>query len=184
MFTRTMRNWYPTMVNIETWLCGPPAAQGQRQQYPSRFLTNLFKSYPDFESDKTLHMFSGSVSFGTTTDIRPETGCDICSPFDSIPRPDAFFGHVLADPPYADYFMADWDDAELPRPIDVLREAARLCEIGGLIGVLHIIVIPGYKDPKWRMPPIERVGLHPVLAGPNNAVRVFNVFRRVEGDDG
>ncbi len=166
-------------MKIETWKCGPPPSTGQRQRYPSRFLFNLKLEYPKFFDDNTLHLFSGSCEFGVTSDIRPETGCDIVAPFDQIPRDDGTFNHVLADPPYADYFMDDWDGRELPKPIDVLREAARLTRTGGLIGILHIIIIPAYKNPKWNVLGIERVGIHPILAGTNNAIRAFNVFRRI-----
>jgi len=47
-------------INIETWRTGNPPAKGQKQQYPSRFEYNLKKYYPEFLSDNTLHMFSGS----------------------------------------------------------------------------------------------------------------------------
>ena len=166
-------------MRIETWKCGPPPSTGQRQRYPGRFTFNIKRDYPEFMGDNTLHMFSGSCEWGISTDIREETGCDIVSPFDEIPREDGTFDNVLADPPYADYFMDDWDGRPLPKPIDVLREAARLVKPGGLIGILHIIVIPEYKNEKWKVPRIERVGIHPVLAGTNNAIRAFNVFRRL-----
>jgi hypothetical protein len=164
-------------MNIETWKCGPPPASGQRQRYPGRFEFNLRRDYPQFFDDQTLHMFSGSCEWGVSTDIRGETGADIVAPFDAIPRPDGSFKHVLADPPYADFFMADWDGRELPKPKHVLREAARLVEPGGLIGILHVIIIPAYKVLN-----VERVAIHPVLAGPNNALRAFNVFRRLPDD--
>jgi hypothetical protein len=117
-------------------------------------------------------MFSGSSAHtAVTTDIRPETGADIVAPFDAIPCPDASFSGVLADPPYADHWQGEWH-GDLPKPKHILREAARLTRPGGLIGILHIIVIPAYKEIG-----VERIALHPVLAGPNNAIRVFNVFR-------
>jgi len=40
--------------------------------------------------------------------------------------------------------------------------------------ILHIIVIPAYRELGVR-----RVALHPILAGPNNAIRVLNVFERL-----
>ncbi len=49
----------------------------------------------------------------------------------------------------------------------------RLTKPGGLIAILHIIIIPAYKEYG-----VERIALHPVLTGPNNAIRVLNVFRR------
>jgi hypothetical protein len=117
-------------------------------------------------------MFSGSSGFGVTTDLRPETGADIIAPFDAIPRADGTFRHVIADPPYADHYQNQWG-GELPKPKHILREASRLCARGGLIGILHIIIIPSYKCYG-----VQRVGLHPVFCGPNNAMRVFNVFRK------
>lgn len=159
-------------MNIETWRCGPPPAHGQRQRYPSRFLFNLQRHYPEFIGDYTLHMFSGSADWGTTTDIRPETGADYVAPFDALPFRDELWDHVLADPPYADHYAGEWH-TDLPKPKHILREAARLVKPGGLIGILHIIIIPAYKELG-----VERVGLHPILAGPNNAVRVFNVLRK------
>jgi hypothetical protein len=160
-------------VRISTWLCGPPPSNGQRQRYPSRFLYNLRREYPAFFFD-TLHMFCGQadVGFGTTTDMRPESKPQIVAPYDAIPRPDASFSNVLADPPYADHYQKQWG-GELPKPKRILAEAARLCRPGGLIGILHIIIVPAYKSCAVR-----RIAVHPILSGPNNALRVFNVFQR------
>lgn len=160
------------MIDTTTWLCGPPPSKGQRQRYPSRFMFNLKKTYPEFVTDDTLHMFSGSgVDFGTSTDIRGETGADIVAPFDAIPRSDSSFTNVLADPPYANYYQDEWGGT-LPKPKHILREASRLVQSGGLIGVLHILVIPAYK-----IYDLERIAIHPVLCGPNNVMRAFNVYR-------
>ena len=161
-------------MNTTTWLCGSPPAKGQFQRYPGRFIANVRKTYPEMLTDDALHMFAGSSSkLGGfyTTDFRPETNADIIAPFDAIPLPDSTFGAIVADPPYADHWQRQWH-GDLPKPKHILREAARLVRPGGLIGILHIIVIPAYREFG-----VERIALHPVLAGPNNAIRVFNVFR-------
>lgn len=160
-------------MDSTTWLCGSPPNTGQRQRWPGRFLFNVRRTYPEMVADDALQMFSGASDFGVTTDLRPETGADIVAPFDAIPCPDHSFGAVLADPPYADHWQGEWH-GDLPKPKHILREAVRLVRPGGLIGILHIIVIPAYKELG-----VTRVALHPVLAGPNNAIRVFNVFRAV-----
>lgn len=163
------------MIDTRTWLCGSPPATGQFQRYPGRFMFNVKRTYPVMLESLALHMFSGSGSGypSVTTDIREETGADIIAPFDAIPRFDESYDAVLADPPYADHWQGQWHGA-LPKPKHILKEAARLTRHGGLIGILHIIVIPAYKELH-----VERIALHPVLAGPNNAIRVFNVFRKI-----
>ena len=158
-------------IDTTTWRCGGPSNRGQFQQYPGRFLFNLRKTYPEMMADDALQMFSGASDFGVTTDYREETGADIIAPFDAIPRPDGSFSAVIADPPYADHWQGQWHGG-LPKPKHILREAVRLVRPGGLVGILHIIVIPAYAEFG-----VTRVALHPVLAGPNNAIRVFNVFR-------
>lgn len=163
-------------MDTTTWLTGPPSSKGQMQQYPSRFMFNLKKAYPEFVSDRTLHMFSGSSEFGITTDLNSDTAA-IKGDFKNLPFAPNSMDAVLADPPYADHYANEWH-SELPKPKHILKEAARLVKPGGLIGILHIIVIPAYKE--FRL---SRVGLHPVLAGPNNAIRVFNVFRKEQSEE-
>ncbi len=165
-------------LDTTTWLCGSPPNTGQRQRYPGRFIANVWRTYPEMMQGDSLTMFAGAFSenvgyIGTTTDIREETGADIIAPFDAIPRADESFGSVLADPPYADHWQGEWH-GDLPKPKHILAEAVRLTRTGGLVGILHIIVIPAYKSIG-----VQRIALHPVLAGPNNAIRVFNVFRVV-----
>ena len=157
-------------IDTTTWLCGPPARHGQFQRFPGRFIYNVRHTYPSLIGDNSLHMFSGGSDLGVTTDMRPETGADIIAPFDAIPRPDASFDAVLADPPYADHWQGQWH-GDLPKPKHILREAARLVRPGGLVAILHIIIIPAYAEFG-----VTRIALHPVLTGPNNAIRVLNVF--------
>ncbi len=160
------------VFDTTTWRCGPPPSSGQRQRYPTRFVAYLRQRYPEMLGPDTLHMFAGSADWGITTDVRPATGAAIVAPYDAIPLADGSASSVLADPPYANHWADEWH-AELPRPKTILREAARIVRPAGLIGVLHIIVVPAYREFD-----VERVALHPVLCGPNNAIRVFNVFRK------
>ena len=159
-------------MDTTTWRCGSPPNTGQRQRYPGRFLVNVRRTYPVMVSDGVLHMFSGACGFGTSTDIRPETGADVVAPYDAIPLSDASFDAVLADPPYASHYAGEWH-ADLPKPKRILLEAARLVKPGGLIGILHVIIVPAYA-----VADVDRIAIHPVLTGPNNAIRAFNVFRK------
>ena len=159
-------------MNTLTWRCGSPPNTGQRQRYPGRFMYYLKKNYPQIFKKDTLQMFSGSSDFGITTDIRKETGADYICPFNKIPLPDQSCSNVLADPPYANYFQDEWG-GDLPKPKHILKEAARLVKPDGFILILHIIIIPAYKEFS-----IYRTAMHPVLCGPNNVIRVSNVFRK------
>jgi hypothetical protein len=167
-------------IKTDMWLCGPPPAKGQRQRYPSRFWYNFKKYYP-IEGKKVLHMFSGSMDWGDTTDMRAETGAQIVSPYDHLPISNGIYDMVIADPPYTCGFANEWikHPSDLPKPKRILLEASRVTKTGGIIAILHVIVIPAYKD-AW----VERIGLHGILCGPNNAIRVLNVFRRLVTLDG
>jgi len=146
---------------------------GQRQRYPGRFLLNVGRNYPMMVENAVLHMFSGSCDFGVSTDIRVETGADVVADYTDLPFNNDSFDAVLADPPYADHYQKQWG-GNLPKPKWILKEGVRVLRPGGLIGILHIIVIPAYKELG-----VKRIGLHPILAGVNNAMRVFNVFKKL-----
>lgn len=164
-------------LDTTTWLCGPPPATGQRQRYPARFLLNLERTYPT-EGERLLHLFAGASDLGDTVDLRPETGAKFIAPFDAVPVEPGSYDMVLADPPYTVGFAQRWESSLIgvPRPKSVLAAAARYLRPGGLALILHVIVIPAYKALGVR-----RLALHPVLCGPNNAIRVLNVLRRGEG---
>ena len=161
-------------IVTDMWRCGPPPAKGQYQRYPSRFWFYFKKQYP-IEDKKILHMFSGSLDWADTTDIRADTGASIVAPYNNLPIENNTYDLVVADPPYNKGFASEWTthDDNLPKPKHILLEAARVTKPGGLIAILHIIIIPAYK-----IAGVERVALHGILTGPNNAIRVLNVFRK------
>lgn len=162
-------------IDTTTWLCGPPPAKGQYQRFPSRFLYNLKKNYP-YEGKKVLSMFSGASGIGDTTDIRKESGASIIANYDQLPIQNSKYDMVIADPPYTVGFSQEWVSTlkNVPKPKRILRESARVVKPGSLILILHVIVIPAYKEFG-----VERIALHPILCGPNNAIRVLNVFRKL-----
>jgi len=171
------------MLDTTTWLCGPPPATGQYQRYPSRFIINLKKTYRDLIKDKkVLEMFSGTGAMKSldcakfvTSDSRKETGADIIGLYNYLPLKSNTFDIVIADPPYTMGFARQWTNLEkdIPKPKYVLGEASRLTKQSGLIFILHVIIIPAYKEFE-----VKRIALHPILTGANNAIRVLNVFQK------
>jgi hypothetical protein len=171
---------------LDWWKTGPPPRKGQRQRLPTRFWYNFWKTYPELieyargdtvipaEDVKFLHMFSGSITWGDTTDIRPESGAKIVAPYDDLPIEDNIYDVVIADPPYNVGFANRWTthDKDLPKPKYILVEAARVTKSGGLIFILHIMKIRA-----WREANVKWLGGHGILCGDNNAVRFLNKFR-------
>jgi len=166
----------PKEIDLTTWKCGNPPKGKQEQMFPSRFIKNLKRFYP-YEDKKVLWMFSGIIEEkGDTTDIRPETGAKIIAPYDELPIPDETYDMIIADPPYNPLFAKKWR-ADFPKPKRILKEATRITKKGGLILILHCIVIPEFYNQKFG---VKRIALHPILCGVNNAIRVLNVFKKVD----
>lgn len=170
---------------MNMWRTGPPPRSGQFQRYPSRFWNNFRRQYPEYIEirdgkviplRKILHMFSGSIGWGDTTDLRLESGADIIGAYDSLPILDDTYDMVIADPPYNKGFANQWTthDKDLPKPKRILIEASRIVKSGGLIAILHIIVIPQYREAG-----VKCIGRHGILCGSNNAIRILNVFRKL-----
>lgn len=159
---------------MDMWKTGPPPATGQFQRYPGRFFYNFKKYYP-IEGKRVLHMFSGSMDWGDTTDIRPESNAKIIAPYDNLPIKDNTYDIVIADPPYNKGFSNEWTShaKHLPKPKRILIEAARVTKHGGIIAILHIITIPPWKEAR-----VHCIGRHGILCGSNNAIRLLNVFRK------
>ena len=173
---------------LDMWKTGPPPATGQFQRYPSRFWINFARAYPGYityhkggkvtvnDGIRVLHMFSGSIEWGDTTDIRPDSEASIIAPYDELPIPDCTYDLVIADPPYADFFSKTWvKPSKFPIPKRILVEGARVTKPDGLTAILHIIKIRSWKEAnvKW-------IGGHSILCGDNNTVRFLNVFRKKE----
>ena len=168
----------------DSWSTGPPPATGQFQRYPSRFWYNFKKIYEIPE--EVLHMFSGDMDWGDTTDIRPESKAKIIAPYNDLPIKDNTYDLVVADPPYNVGFANEWitHKKDLPKPKHILIEAARVTKPGGIIAILHVITIPQYIQAfeKLERIGVKRIALHGILTGTNNAIRQLNVLRKNEVD--
>jgi len=169
-------------VNMSVWLCTNPLRSGQSQAFPQRFISQLNQYYP-LESKRVLWMFGGGVRSNPdylklgrnddTNDIREETGATYACSFDEIPESaNGQYDIIVADPPYNALYAKEWE-RDFPKPKHIIREAQRLLKPEGILLLLHIIVTPTYRKSYG----FERIGLHPVLCGLGNAIRVVNVLK-------
>ena len=81
---------------------------------------------------------------------------------------------IIADPPYNKLYAEKWKK-DLPKPKHIVREAHRLLKPNGILLLLHIIVVPTYR----KQFGFQRIGLHPVLCGLGNAIRIVNVLQKL-----
>jgi len=145
--------------------------KGRKQALPSRLWGYFCR---DYATDKLLHLFSGDLAgaeYGTTVDVDTQSPADYH--YNCLDLPEEWrdsWDVVFADPPYNAGFGTEWP-ADFPRPSAVLREMARVTSPGGIIAMLHILIMPAPAG-------CHRVAIHPVLAGPYNAIRVLNVYRK------
>lgn len=155
------------------WKCTNPLKSGQNQAFPQRFLLNLERQYPTINK-RVLWMFAGGIRSkknNDTNDIRPETKPTYCCDFREIPE-NKEYDMIIADPPYNALYASEWS-SDLPKPKHIIEKATKLLKPNGLLLLFHIIVTPTYR----KTTKMERIGLHPVLCGLGNAIRVVNVFQ-------
>ena len=164
-------------VDMTVWKCTNPLRNGQSQAFPQRFLLNLEKQYPT-KDKKILWIFCGGIrpsKNNDTNDIRPETNATYVCSFDKIPETaNGKYDMIIADPPYNQLYAAEWK-SDLPKPKYIIREAYRLLKSNGILLLFHIIVVPTYRKNFG----FKRIGLHPVLCGLGNAIRVVNVLQKI-----
>ena len=161
-------------VNMGIWKCTNPLRSGQAQAFPQRFLLNLERQYPT-KDKKVLWLFAGGVrpsKNNAACDIRPETKATYVCDFTEIKGKNKY-DMIVADPPYNQLFANEWKQ-DLPKPKHIIRESHRLLKPNGILLLFHIIITPTYRKEFG----FERIGLHPVLCGLHNAIRVVNVLQK------
>lgn len=143
--------------------------------YPKRFLEWAYREMRVDDPRCVLHLCSGSVRHGYTIDARESVQPLIVADVRHLPIRSESFQWILADPPYAaDYAKNLYHtEAVYPTPGEILKECARVCVTGGLIGLLHFIV------PMTRKPlKIKRV--FGITTGNGSAIRAWTLPEKVD----
>ena len=141
--------------------------------YPLRFLNRAYELLGVEDPDQVLHLCSGSMRRGIRVDIRPEMKPDVVCDCRATPFADQSFRWIMADPPYSEEYAHNLYGTgdNYPKPGQILREAARLLQPGGRIGLLHFQV-PIFHEP------LKLVGVWGITTGCGYAIRAFSVLER------
>lgn len=156
--------------------------------YPRGFLERAFAILGVDDPRRVLHLCSGSVTSGIRIDIRHAMRPSVVADCRVTPFRDESFDWIIADPPYSPEWAANLYGTEesYPRPLQIMREAARLLRPGGRVGLLH------FQVPMFRKP-LRLVSVHGITTGLGYAIRAFTVLEKIGalaaddldfGDDG
>lgn len=144
-------------------------------QFPLGWLKDVLrmKLLGDVSRDDILHVCSGTLGpvERWTVDIRLAARSSVVANAEALPFLPATFRAILLDPPYTEQYARNLYGTEFPKPARMLREAARVVQPGGRIGLLHIAV-------PITPPGCEFVTSFGVVPGPGFRIRAFTVYER------
>jgi hypothetical protein len=166
----------------DIWCLGP-----SQNGYAGAFPRGLIKRIKEMEwwGEKRLWLFSGSYKDkgGTTVDIKPELKPDVVANCEKLPLETEMYDFVFLDPPYSEEEAKRLYGLGYVNILKVMNEAARVCEEGGVVILLHRL-IPQYHPHetihKKRLKLIGIIGIY-TIAGYTN-LRALTVWRKVSID--
>ena len=141
--------------------------------YPKKFVEWAIRQMQCPHPNQILHLCSGSVTSGTTLDIRSQTNTQIVADCRQTPFPDETFDYILTDPPYSQEYANNlYNTADnYPTPYQIVKEASRLLKPGGKLGILHTQV------PVIRKP-MKILSVHGITLGCGYQIRAWTLLRK------
>ncbi len=162
----------------DIWCLGP-SNTGYPGAFPGGLINRIKKM--GWWGDKRLWMFSGSFKDpeGTTVDIKPELNPDVVANCESLPFEDGSFDFVMLDPPYSEKEAKDLYDLKYCSMTKVMNEAARVCQGGGLVILLHRLIPQCHPNESLHKKKLKMAGLVGVftISGYSN-IRALSVWRK------
>lgn len=144
-------------------------------RYPKGFLAHVLKLQllGHVKREEILHVCSGTLgpTERWTVDLRKEARPRVLASGTALPFVDNSFPAVMMDPPYSDEYARNLYKVENPRPSWLLREAARVVQPGGYIGILHVAI-------PFSPPACELVNVYGISTGVGFRIRAFTVYRK------
>lgn len=177
----------------DMWLCGSAEKDFNGVKFagafPAGFLNHIkecFKEYYPTDPKLILHVCSGRIppTEGMRLDVNSKYSPDyLCNAENFILKdgskvPEENFDFVISDTPYNDDAASKYYNSVMVKRPKVLQQMARVCKIGGLIGVLDE-VMPA--SPPRCLQNVARIG---VTSVPNLTIRAFTVFKKISKYEG
>lgn len=145
--------------------------------FPVGFLEFAYRTLGCDQPDRVLHICSGSVRGHFTVDRRASVRSAVQADARALPFLDGSFRFAIADPPYS----RTWAKAlygvtarQYPTPGGIVREAMRVLQPGGRLGLLH------YMVPPYPAGAVRLVGVWGVTVGPGSTIRAWTVLEKRE----
>ena len=141
--------------------------------YPKGFLEWAFDLMEVTDPTQVCHLCSGSMRVGITVDIRASMKPQIIADCRDVPLPDESLKWIIADPPYSTEYAKNLYDTEnvYPKPYDIVKEAGRLLQPGGQMGLLH------FQVPYFRRP-MKLLGVYGITQGLGYNIRAFTHLQK------
>ena len=134
--------------------------------YPYGYLKRIHSLFP--KTNKTLHLFSGSIDEGDCIDFK--TGINAEEMSEIIPND--FYSLILADPPYSIEDCDHYGCCMVKRNI-VFKECYKVLEKNGILIWLDQ-VLPNYRKDQFKI--IARIGM---VKSTNHRFRVITIFSKI-----
>jgi hypothetical protein len=140
--------------------------------YPHAFLEWAYATM-EADPDSVVHFCSGSMTRGIRIDIRPEMNPTYCCDCRKTPLADGSVKWIMADPPYSkEYAHNLYGTSDVyPKPYEIVKEATRILEPGGMLGLLH------FQVPYFRKP-MKLVGVWAITQGLGYNIRAWTLLRK------
>lgn len=184
---------YPPMWYSNNWLLGVWSVgacykgSGWHGSYPYKYLKRMRSMFPEMKKNKTLHLFSGSLSPGyegeidwaedfpgVTFDKNESLGPDVCGEAEELGsyfKPNQF-NMILADCPYTESDAQKYGFPLISRN-KVVKECHKILKPGGFLCWMDM-VLPMYKKEEFK-----RVGEIAISRSTNHRVRAVFIFQKV-----